>query len=304
MYYPSGYFRRKALAALKGHWQPALLVALIVNLPTMLMQGFSAFTGNDPFSRLQAVIVSASRDGVLSQEVLLTEINTILGSTSFWTIRGLEIAALLVTPCLALGMYKWLSDLLRGKEQPVNAVFCRTRLFFKSIGLQLLIILKVLLWMLPGIAAMTAVLWPLAGAVTQEAQLAVLERAQGMSLPLSLLIAVPGVMAALRYAMAEYIMAEKPETGILAGIRRSKELMANQKKNLFFLMVSFLLWYLLELLISSLLAGIPALLFQMLAGLAINVYMAASVSAFYLRLEYAAENHESPDAEPAPDELN
>ena len=304
MYIPSAYYRRKALAALKGRWQPALLVALIVNLPTLLMQGFSAFTGNDVLDRLQAFVVSASRDGVISQETLLGEINAILGSTAFWTIRGLELLAMLVTPCLALGMAKWLMDLLRGQEQPVTAVFCRMRLFFRAIGLQLLIILKVILWMLPGIAAMTAALWPLSGAVTQEAQLAVLERAQGISLPLMLLMAVPGVMAALRYALAEYIMAEKPESGILFSIRHSKELMKDQKKNLFLLMLSFLLWYLLELMIASFLSGVPALLFQMLAGLAIDVYMVSSVSAFYLRLEYAAEHDESPDTEPAPDELN
>ena len=305
MYYPSGYFRRKALAALKGHWQPALLVALIVNLPTMLMQGFSAFTGNDPFSRLQTVIVSASRDGVLSQEVLLTEINTILGSTSFWTIRALEVLALLVTPCLALGMYKWLADLLRGQEQPVNTVFCRMRLFLKAIGLQLLIILKILLWMLHGIAAMGFVLWPaFQPGLTQAEQLTALQRSQGMTFPALVLMIVPGAMAALRYALAEYIMAEKPETGILASVRRSKELMQNQKKNLFFLMVSFLLWYLLEMLIASLLSGVLSLVFQMLAGLALSVYMSCSVSAFYLHLEEANAEHRDPSAEPEPEQLN
>ena len=304
MFIPSGYYRKKALAALKGHWQPALLVALIVNLPTLLMQGFSAFTGNDVLDRLQAFIISASRDGVMSQEALLGEINALLASTAFWTIRGLEILALLVTPCLALGMYKWLMDLVRGQEQPVGGVFCRMRLFFKAIGLQLLIILKVFLWMRAGIVAMTALLWPITGAVTAEAQMAVLERTQGMSFPLMLLMVVPGVMAALRYALAEYIMADKPESGILFSIRRSKELMKDRKKNLFFLMLSFLLWYLLELLISSFLSGVPALIFQMLAGLALNVYMSASVSVFYLRLEYAATHDESPDAEPGPDELN
>ena len=132
MFIPSGYYRKKALAALKGHWQPALLVALIVNLPTMLMQGFSMFTGNDLMDRLSAFIVSASRDGVLTQQTLLQEINTIVASTAFWLIRGLEILAMLVTPCLSLGMYKWLMDLLHGEEQPVNAVFSRLRLFLKA----------------------------------------------------------------------------------------------------------------------------------------------------------------------------
>ena len=145
MFIPSGYYRRKALAALKGHWQPALLVALIVNLPTMLMQGFSMFTGNDLMDRLGAFIVSASRDGILTQQTLLQEINTIVASTAFWLIRGLEILAMLVTPCLSLGMYKWLMDLLHGQEQPLNSVFSRMKYFFKALGLELLVILKVLL---------------------------------------------------------------------------------------------------------------------------------------------------------------
>ncbi len=114
MYFPSGYFRKKALLALKGRWQPALLVALIVNLPTMLIQAFSAFSGNDLAERLQAFIITASRDGVLTQQTLIQEIDKILASTAFWTIRGLELLALLATPCLVLGMYKWLMDLLRG----------------------------------------------------------------------------------------------------------------------------------------------------------------------------------------------
>ena len=305
MFYPSGYFRKKALTALKGHWQPALLVALIVNLPTMLMQGFSAFTGNDPLNRLQSVIVIASRDGVMSQDVLLKEINSLLASTAFWTIRGLEILALLVTPCLALGMYKWLMDLLHGQEQPVSAVFSRMKLFLKAIGLQLLVILKVLLLALPGLAAMTALaILPVMQAGSAQEQLAALQRSQGFTFPLLLLAAVPGVMAALRYALSEYILAEKPETTIRACIARSKELMNGQKKSLFFLAVSFLLWYLLEILAASMLAGVLSLIVQMLAGLAIDVWMAASVSAFYLRLEEAAEKQEDPNAEPAPEELN
>ena len=304
MFIPSGYYRRKALAALKGHWQPALLVALIVNLPTMLMQGFSMFTGNDLMDRLSAFVVSASRDGVMTQQALLQEINTIVASTAFWLIRGLEILALLVTPCLSLGMYKWLMDLLHGQEQPVNAVFSRMRLFLKAIGLQLLVILKVLLWTLPGLAVMIVVLLPVFRAGTDQAQMDALAATQGLSFLPMLLMAVPGVMAALRYALAEYIMAEKPESKIRFCISHSKELMQNQKKNLFFLMTSFLMWYLLELLVSSFLSGVLSLVFQMFAGLVLSVYITCSVSVFYLRLEHAAESGESPDAEPAPEELN
>lgn len=304
MYYPSGYYRKKALAALKGHWQTALLVALVVNLPTMLMQAISAFTGNDPMTRLEAYIVTSSRDGVMSREALIGEINTILSSTSFWVIRGLDVVALVITPCLSLGMYKWLMDLLHGQEQPVNSVLSRMKYFFKALGLQLQVILRVLLWMLPGIIAAGFLVYPVLRAGNAQAQLAALQRSQGLSFPVLLLMAVPGTIAALRYALADYIMAENPENKILFCVRRSRELMRDRKKDLFFLMVSFLLWYLLELLIASMLSGVLSLVFQMLAGLALTVYLSCSVCAFYQRLTEAEAKHESPDAEPAAEELN
>ena len=298
MFIPSAFYRRKALEALKGHWQTALLIALILNLPTLLMQGFSVYTGNDLADRLQAFMVSASRDGVMTPQLLLDEFNAILNSTGFWTVRGLEILAWLVTPCLAL------LDLLQGTEGPVSTVFSRTRIFLKSIGLQLLIILKVLLWALPGLAVMVYLLLPVFTSTSVLAQLSAMERSYNMTFPLLLLIAVPAVMAALRYAMSEYIMAEDPDSKILFCIRRSKELMLNQKRSLFLLAVSFLLWYLLEILVASMLPGVLALVFQMLAGLALTVYMSGSFSVFYLRLKALQENHQGPDAEPAPEELN
>lgn len=304
MLIPSSYYRRKALAALKGYWQTALLIALIVNLPTLMMQAFSIFTGNDPVTRLETVIVSASRDGVLTDQLLLDQIRKFVNSGSFWTVRGLELLAWLITPCLSLGMFRWLSGRLRGRTEPVGVVFSRMRIFFKAIGLQLMIILKVLLWMLPGIAALTAAMLPVVQATDRQAQLAAVQRGNSMMLPITLLLVVPAVIAAMRYALAEFIMAEKPESRILGCIRRSKELMRDQKKNLFLLLVSFLLWYLLELLISSFLAGTLSLLFQMLAGLALSVYLYCSMIAFWMHLEEAEENHTDPNAEPAPEELN
>ena len=300
MYYSPGVFRKKALTALKGHWQTALLIALIVNLPTLLMQGVSVFTGNDLMDRLQAVVVSASRDGIMTRELPLDEIQALMNSSGFWIIRGLELLAWLVTPCLSLGMYRWLTGRLQGQEEPVSTVFCRINLFFKAIGLQLMIILKVLLWMLPGFAAGLLAVYM---ALRNQGSSA-LQSVYSMTLPMILLTAVPGVMAALRCALAEYIMADRPESRILFCIRRSKELMKDRKKYLFTMLLMFLLWYMLELLVSSLLPGVFSLLFQMLAGLALSVWMAGSVAAFRLHAEELYASNAGPDAEPAPDELN
>ena len=307
MYYPSGYFKAKARDALKGCWQTALLIALIVNLPGLLAQGISVFTGNDPMDRLQAVVITYSRDGTLTQALLMQEIENYLNSSGFWMTVGLNVAAWLVTPCLALGMNKWLMDRLRKAPMTdvIEGAFCRVRLFFKAIGLQLLVILKILLWMLPGIAAGIITLLPVFRAAANyqgqaEALTQALQGSYAMSRPVMLLMIIPGVMAGLRYALAEYILAEEPSSKILFCIRRSKYLMMGQKKNLFTLLVSFLLWYLLSVLVSSMLSGVFSLLVQMLASLALSVYMAGSVGAFYLALDKG----KMPEEEEKTEEIN
>ena len=304
MYYPSGFFKGKAREALKGHWQTALLIALIVNLPSLLAQGITVFTGNDPMDRLQAVMITASRDGTLTQSLLIREITAYLTSSGFWMMVGLNVAAFVITPCLGLGLNKWLMDRLR--KAPVTDVldgaFCRVRLFFKALGLQLLIILKVLLWMLPGIALFAGLLIPLYTAETADAANSVLRTVNVMTLPVILVMAVPGGIAALRYAMAEYILADEPETKITECVRRSKEQMRELKRMLFMLLVSFLFWYLLQLLAASLLSGmssILALLFQMLTGLALSVYMSGSEAAFYLETRLGAIPKRAPAEDPS-----
>ena len=304
MYYPSGFFKAKAREALKGHWQTALLIALIVNLPSLLAQGITVFTGNDPMDRLQAVMITASRDGTLTQSLLIREITAYLTSSGFWMMVGLNVAAFVITPCLGLGMNKWLMDRLR--KAPVTDVldgaFCRVRLFFKALGLQLLIILKVLLWMLPGIALFAGLLIPLYTAETADAANSVLRTVNVMTLPVILVMAVPGGIAALRYAMAEYILADEPETKITECVRQSKEQMRELKRMLFMLLVSFLFWYLLQLLAASLLSGmssILALLFQMLTGLALSVYMSGSEAAFYLETRLGAIPKRAPAEDPS-----
>ncbi len=288
MYFPSSYFRLKAREALKGHWQTALLIALIVNLPQLVAQGLASFTGNDPTVRLQNIILTASRDGVLSNALITSQIQAWLQSSGFWISAGLAVAAWLVTPWLSLGMNRWLVHRLRNvPEEPVRSVFRPAALFPKALGLQLLVLLKVFLWMLPGIAAVALAMLPLYRAGNNAAAVNnALRLSQGLMFPAVALAAVPGVMAALRYAMAEFILADEPETRVRACVRRSIEQMRDNKKMLFILMVSFLLWYVLQLLVASFLSGfgsgVLSLVFQMLSGLAISVYLSAAMASFYL----------------------
>ena len=106
---------------------------------------------------------------------------------------------------------------------------------------------------------------------------------------------VLGVMGYLYYAMAEFILADEPEERVLSCARRSKMLMKGRRGVLMSLWLSFLLWYLLILMVSSMVAGIAgsviALVLEMLGSLFLSVYMLASEGVFYeaLRLAPAPE---------------
>ena len=88
----------------------------------------------------------------------------------------------------------------------------------------------------------------------------------------SLLFVIPGIVAAYRYSMATYIMAENPGMQATEAIERSKALMDGRKGDLFCLDLSFFGWALLTVLT----AGIGALW--------LAPYMAVSRAAFYRSL--------------------
>lgn len=85
----------------------------------------------------------------------------------------------------------------------------------------------------------------------------------------SLLFVIPGIIAALRYAMTPYIMAEHPELTASEAINRSKELMEGHKMDLFILQLTFLGWEILCALTLN------------LGNLALNPYKNAAITVFY-----------------------
>lgn len=88
----------------------------------------------------------------------------------------------------------------------------------------------------------------------------------------TLLLFVPGIIAAYRYSMAPYIMAQNPGIGALEAINISKQMMNGNKGRLFCLDMSFIGWFLL----GSVTFGI-ALLF-------VYPYTQAARASFYLNL--------------------
>ena len=283
----SAAIRAKAREVLRGHWQTALLIALIVNLPSLLVQGVSAFTHTDLMLRLQQLLLDASVSPA-AYSALPDSVRALLSETGILLMSGLGILAWLVTPVLSLGMNHWTLDRIRGAEEPVSAVFSRLSIFLKSIGLRLFIVWKVLLWMLPGLAVSLLSVLPLLN-IGADATAQGVASAAGTSYMLTwagiLLMLVLGVMGFLYYAQADFILADEPEERVLSCARRSRNMMKGRRSALLSLMLSFILWYLLIMMITSFAAGMAgsviALMLEMLGSLFLSVYMLAAQGVFY-----------------------
>ena len=63
----------------------------------------------------------------------------------------------------------------------------------------------------------------------------------------SLLLIIPGIMAALSYAMVFYVLRDQPESRALLAIERSKELMYGNRWKLLYLLLRFLGWFILSI---------------------------------------------------------
>ena len=94
----------------------------------------------------------------------------------------------------------------------------------------------------------------------------------------SLLLIIPGIVKIFSYAMTPFILDENPELSANDAIDRSRAMMKGHKFDLFWLLLSFIGWFILTLLTLG------------IGGLWLQPYMQTSVSAFYedVKAEYEA----------------
>lgn len=110
----------------------------------------------------------------------------------------------------------------------------------------------------------------------------------------TLLLIVPGIIAAFRYSQAFYIMNDNPQMSAMDCINESKRIMAGNKAKMFTLVLSFIGWAILAALPSGIYSGlyietgeIPSLfdsltMFVLSAGyLWVGAYFYTSLLAFY-----------------------
>ena len=119
----------------------------------------------------------------------------------------LVLAIDLVTTVIGVGMTIYALRVMRGEKAGVGDLFDGFAYFFKIIWLNILMGIYVFLW--------------------------------------SLLLFIPGIIAAYRYSMAIYLLLDHPDWRVGQCIRESKRLMKGHKGEIFMLDLSFFGWYLL-----------------------------------------------------------
>jgi len=158
-------------------------------------------------------------------------LNAIFGGADGSPAGVSTIYNLLITGPMTLGYAMFAISIFRKRETSPAEVFYGFERFGKALGLYIVMVIFVLLW--------------------------------------SLLLIVPGIIAAFRYSMSFYILADNPNMGIMEAINESKRMMRGNKWKFFCLNLSFIGW------------GILCLLTLGIGFLWFLPYMEVSIIAFY-----------------------
>lgn len=106
----------------------------------------------------------------------------------------------------------------------------------------------------------------------------------------SLLLVIPGIIAAFRYSQAFYVLADNPDMSVSQCIKESCRIMAGNKGRYFYLQLTFIGWYILANIPSGIFTslldsdGAFAIVMTILLSLpvvVVDAYMMVSVTAFY-----------------------
>jgi uncharacterized membrane protein len=154
----------------------------------------------------------------------------------------LAVVIAIVTPVLTTGFMSYCLKINRNQDTDYTDIFEGFTLLFKIVAISIVITVIVILW--------------------------------------SLLLIIPGIVAAYKYRQAYYILLDAPEKGVMQCIRESGLLMYGKKMELFLLDISFLGW----IMLNSFIALISFVVFPValpLISLFLTPYQGLARAAFY-----------------------
>lgn len=195
-------FLEKARICLSGKWLGTVTIFWAASLPVALVNFALPLLLTDVFH----MTTFSEKTGAMQMNLI----------ASFITYA----VSLCATAILWMGQHRY--ALLISKEEKVTfrtIYFFLGRHLLKALGLQLVVVLKVSAWIIPGMILIVF--------GTDSKQIVQILGA--------VLMAVLGGMALLRYALAPFRMADNPDIGIREAIRGSISAMEDKKGKMFWL---------------------------------------------------------------------
>ncbi len=230
-------FRDAAWNILRGKYWWAVLAALIaLMIGGYLGQNPISFRFSGDSNHIWQNLQQAA-NGTLDRQMLVSLVRPFVGIAAALgsLVFFYSLALFIVGSAVELGYDLFNISLYQSKSVPkIDLLFSRFSIFGNALLLRFLMALKIFLW--------------------------------------SLLLIVPGIVAAYRYSMAPYLLAEHPELSASEAIEQSKQMMDGNKGRLFCLHLSFIGWFLL----SALTWGIGTFF--------LTPYVKAAETGFYLDL--------------------
>ncbi len=278
---PNTLLRQKARKALAPVLPIVLLCALIASLPSLISQTVGILTGGSlPMYVLNSIQTPDQLMALASDpNQLLALLRAYPESGERLLALGLSVLSFLVSPFLSVGLYHTLQCVLRGEEISAGTVLERTGCLFKALGLNLLMTVKTVLWTLPGLAVIFLSTWLLM--LTRQVQLFTFLYTAGLILSMVLTL-----RAMLHYCLANVVLADNPDRGVMGALRESiavmryrKMLFINLQLPMYFLLL--LVTMLLEGMLTALLGTVLSSTVMMVIQLVVSVYMAANSCAFF-----------------------
>lgn len=253
-------FKQKARQSMKGNWQTALLVTFLTGLLTTLASVLQSVTMADierVVSSIRSALGALPQNGEITSrqagevirlyEHLFAAIDSV--PRAMWIgLLTVNVLSIVLTPVFSISCCHYFIRRDQGEDPSLKeGVFSRMSIWRRALWLYVRMYVQVFLW--------------------------------------GLLLIIPGVIAALRYSMAPFYLAEDPTLKAGEAIRKSKEIMKDKKLSYLMLMVSFIWWSLLtsvlQMLLQPMLGVVITLVAAQFMSLAISTYMNASYAAFY-----------------------
>lgn len=166
----------------------------------------------------------------------------------------LNILVSLFAMVMAVGFSNFALRLSRGETAGTGSLFEPFSYAGRSIGMNLLVALFTFLW---------AMLVAVVAIILCVVAFLLLESVPAIAITLVVIVYIAMLVAiviiTLRYAMANFALAENPEGGVMNAIRRSIQMLRGHKGKLFIMQLSFIGWELLVGLIITAVLGIGLL---------------------------------------------